>query len=339
MRIETERDIDALRSAAELHAVLAAWSGAGLFQTLADGKPRRPDELAVDARAVRIMAAVLVQAGVLCTDGERLALSETALQLHEGGALRLGSAEQALGDLSRLDAVLAQGGPVRAEDGTERVTEVGVIPSDPEAARAFMDHLYRRSEASSAEVVRWLAPWLEPGAQVLDLGGGHGRYARDLVRAGFRATLFDLEVCVELAREKHGETLEYRTGDFLHDDLGGPYDAVLLSNIVHGLGAGVNVQLVRRVARALAPKGVTLFKDMFFLDELGGGPEKPAQFGLRMLMYTREGKSYSLPELRRMCSEAGLEVTSHVYVPDGACSLVLARHAPAGPAGGGGRSS
>lgn len=316
-RIHQEQDLDVLRRATQAGFVIAAWSSAGLFQALSDGKPRAVHELPAHARAIELTAPVLVHLGLLALDGERgYALTRTAQALLASGALT-GFSPGGLAEFAQLDRVMRDGAPIRATEG-------GVVADDREATRGFMEMLHRRSADSAEEVARWVAPRLKGGAHVLDLGGGHGRYAHTLVTHGLRATLFDVPVCIELARERHGEALAYRAGDFMQDDLGGPYDAVLLSNIVHGLGASEVRKLLARTRGALAPRGLLVVKDML-LDDHGADPEEAAFFSLLMLLYTRGGKSHGLGELRALCREAGLSPEDHVYVPDQRFSLLLAR--------------
>ena len=218
--------------------------------------------------------------------------------------MALDSAENNLGDLSRLDQVLKSGGPASGPDGESRVTEGGVREQDPENTRRFLDFLHRRSGESAAEIVRWLMPLLTSDAAVLDLGGGHGRYGQALADNGLQVTLFDRPLCIEIARQRYGNSLQYIAGDFMQDDLGGPYDAVLLSNIVHGLGPEENHHLLSRVSMVLKPGGWLLLKDMF-LDDSGIGPENAVLFGLIMLLYTRQGRSYSVQEMNDSCLKNG----------------------------------
>ena len=324
--IRTETDLDHVRRSVQAYAVLSSWVGTGLFAALADGRPRRPDELPGDPRAIALTAPILAHVGLLCGDGETWSLSRTARALFEAGCLSLDGASTSLGDLSRLDAVLRDGGPARGPNGASRVTEGGVREQDVAGARAFMDMLFRRSEHSATQVAACVAGRLpaQQGGHVLDLGGGHGRYGHALVELGFRVTLLDRPVIVDLARERYGDALTYVVGDFLEDPLGGPYDAVLLSNIVHGLGPDENRRLLPRVGEALRPGGLVVVKDMF-VDDLGAHPAEAVFFGLTMLMYTREGQAYSLTELRDLCTEAGLDAPSFLTVPDGSYTLLFAR--------------
>lgn len=319
-------DLDHLRNAAYAYAVIGAWSGAGLFAALAQEGPRSAEELPADTRAVRATAAMLTHLGLLSFDGQRWALSRSGRRLLDSGALHVSGADGAVGDLSRLDAVFADGGPVRGKDGSSRVTEGGVREDDKEGARAFMAMLYRRSE-SCDDVAAAMSRRMGDSPHVLDLGGGHGRYGEALLAQGCRVTLLDRPVVLEIAEERYGDQLNYRPGDFLtDDDLGGPYDGALLSNIVHGLGPDENLGLLRRLAASMRPGALLTMKDMF-VDELGAHPQEATFFGLVMLMYTRQGQNYSVSEISEIAAQAGFEgVERQVHVDD-RYTLVMARRA------------
>jgi hypothetical protein len=322
MRIRSNDDLDVLRRSAQAYAVVATWCGAGLFAALSDGEMHDVTTLPGDPRALARSLPILCSLGLVVVDGPRVALTRTGRDLLVAGELSLDGAAAVLGDLSRLDAVARHGGPVRNSDGTSRSTKIGVVPDDPAATAAFMDMLYRRSAASADEVARTLAPRLRPGARVLDLGGGHGRYGAALQQRGCQVTLFDYPVCTQLARQRYGDTLSYLAGDFFDDPLGGPYDAIFLSNIVHGLDESQCGRLLTRLREVLVPGGLLAVKDMF-LGEHGADPDEAAYFGLTMLMYTDGGKSYSVDEMNRLLIAARVVPSGHIYVRDQRFSMVL----------------
>jgi SAM-dependent methyltransferase len=305
MKCRTEADFDGLVRAAKLIAVVAAWNELGLWDRLA------AQEAAVDLaklpgnpRALLLTAPALAHAGLLDGGGGRWALSARARELHACGELPGGASLEWLLDLSRMADVLREGGPVRGANGRPKVTSGGVRPDDPEASRRFLEMLYRRSEAAARTTATWIAERLPERGHILDLGGGHGRYSEALVAQGFEATLFDLPLVVDLARERHGEHISYRAGDFHADDLGGPYDAALLSNIIHSESDDANAALMSRLFAALRPGGWVVVKDMF-LDEQHRDPEPAVFFATTMLFYTAAGASYGLDDLRRWCAAAG----------------------------------
>jgi 2-polyprenyl-3-methyl-5-hydroxy-6-metoxy-1,4-benzoquinol methylase len=319
-----EKDLDLLRYAARAYAVIGAWCKAGVFETLLNREAHAFEALPGNSRALRQSASILAHTGLVVLRNDTVALSKSGYDLYNSGSLNIVSSEAAVGDMSRLDAVLMDGGPARDKDGNSRVTEGGVREHDPESARNFMDMLFRRSANSAAEVGRWLKASLPEGGHVLDLGGGHGRYADEIVKNGFSVTLYDRPICVEIAQERFGTKLSYMTGDFFCDDLGGPYNAALLSNIVHGLGPEENLSLFRRLREVMAPGGQLLLKDMF-IGEHRAHPEEAVFFDLTMLMYTREGRSYTLEQIQSLYEEAGFVHHDHIYVRDQSFSLLVAR--------------
>lgn len=325
--IQSERDVLELLYAAKALATIAAWSDRGLFDALAEG-PKTLDALDGDPRALATTAPVLAHLGLLVGDGHRYDLSNEARALHAAGELPTGRNLAYLRELSRMDEVLAEGGPVAGDDGAPRLTSGGVTPDDPEATRRFLDMLYRTSEVSAGRVLEWTQPRMRAGAAMLDIGGGHGRYARTFADAGFPATVFDMPLVVDLARERHGDALSYLTGDFhTCEGFGGPYGAILLSNIVHGESGAQNADLVRRCHAALEPGGVLVLKDMF-IDEQGRDPQNAVFFGLTMLFYTRLGRSYDLAEVNRWLAAAGFGAPEIAVLETHA--LVFARRSATG---------
>ncbi len=324
MKVRTEADFDDLVRGAKLVAIAAAWRELGLWDELA----RRPGatdlaELPGDTRALRLTAHALAHAGLLEGDGYCWQMSETARRLHEHDELPSSRHFEFFTDWAQLPEVLRHGGPVRDQRGKSKATWGGIRPEDREATREFLAMLHRRSATSAEAVADWIAARLPTGGQILDVGGGHGRYAEAFVERGLQVTLFDFPIVIELTRGHYGEHFEYRAGNFHTDTFGGPYDAVFLSNILHGESSVANAALIRRLAEeALRPDGWLLFKDMF-IDEQGRNPENAVFFATTMLFYTTEGQSYTLREIEAWCRAAGCE-TPEVIGFD-SFTLVLAR--------------
>jgi len=325
--LRTEQDLDGLRHATYQYAVICGWSDGGLFDALRDGKARSAAELPGEERAIATTAPVLGNLGVLLRqeiDGVvSWRLSPSGRRLVRAGVLPVPRALAGLGNLSRLDAVLADGGPVPDETGQRKATSGGVRADDPEQNRLFMDSLWRRSAVGASETAHAIADRHPPG-HALDLGGGHGRYGAELLGKGWTVTLFDRAGIVDIARERYEDQLSYLRGDFLEGDLGGPYQAILLSNIVHGLSDAELDSLLPRLRAAMSAGGLLVLKDMFF-DDTGVGPRIPAIFGVTMLMHTEGGRSYGVAELRPRLAAAGFEQADHLYLPDQSFSLVIAR--------------
>lgn len=294
--IDSEADLDVLERGAKALAVMAAWNEAGLFGALATG-PRLLSDLPGERRALRATAAVLRHLGLLVGDDTTVALSPAARRLVEGGAMPASTCFGTLADLVHTPTVLASGVPVRRTDGG--------VTADVEATRCFLERLHRRSAESVADTLTWTLGLLSHASRVLDLGGGHGRYAASYADAGHRATIMDRPDVVPLARERYGDHIAYLEGDFLQpDSLGGPYDLALASNIIHSLSPDENLRLLCNVASSLRPGGYVVLKD-FFLDPSGRFDERAAFFGMTMLFYTEGGAVYTHSEVKSWLVEAG----------------------------------
>lgn len=306
MRLETERDVNDWVWAAKSMAVVSAWNSLGLFERLAKG-PTKIMELAAEPRAVKTTLPILLHLGLLASDGETLRLSEAGKRLVEQRGLPSDRNLEWLADLSRMKDVLQNGGPVKDAEGKPRLTTGGTRADDLAHTERFLDMLYNMSEGPAKSTFDWLSPFLPKTGAILDIGGGHGRYARAFADAGHQATLFDFPHVVELARKRHGDALQFLVGNFHEvDDFGGPYDLVLLCNVVHSESDEENAALIRRAAKSLRPGGQVVLRDMF-LDETGRDPENAVFFGLTMLFYTAKGSSPTFAQARGWLEAAGLD--------------------------------
>jgi hypothetical protein len=327
--VRTEQDLDQLRLSAAAYATIIAWSKHGLIDAMTNGEVLSVHDLPANADAIRNTAPVLAHLGLLIRhpqpDGSTAwSLSHSAQSLVQAGVLPMERAWAGLDDLTRLHSVLEHGGPVRDREGRSRVTSGGVVRTNPEQTKAFMDMLYRRSAVSSKETARLLAPWITEGGHALDLGGGHGRYGAALLARGMRVTLFDRSICCDIARERYGSTISTIDGDFMTDELGGPYDLALLSNIVHGCTPDELDSILMRLRKVVVPGGVLAIKDMF-LNEAMDRPESAALFGMTMLLYTEGGRSYTHPEMHEALGQAGFDQLDCIEVPDQHFTLLIAR--------------
>ena len=303
-KVDTREDVAAWQRAAVAEATAAAWHRLGLFERLRSGPVARAD-LGLEPRALAVTVPILIHVGLIVADGDALKLSPAGARLLQEGALPTERTLEMLRDLSRLPDVLREGGPVKDDQGRSRATRGGTRVDRPEETERFLEGLYLLSAEASKLTFEHLAPDLPAGGTVLDLGGGHGRYARAFADAGFEVTLFDQPEVVQLAKKRHGAALRYLEGDFHEvEGFGGPYDLVLLCNIVHGETDEANASLVQRAARSLRPGGRLAIRDNFMDDE-NDGPARAVFFGMTMLLYT-EGQSPTLAQVERWFEAAGL---------------------------------
>jgi 2-polyprenyl-3-methyl-5-hydroxy-6-metoxy-1,4-benzoquinol methylase len=109
-----------------------------------------------------------------------------------------------------------------------------------------------------------LAPWLRigPGARVLDVGCGVGRWSRLLASRGADVTGVDLsptmiaEARRRAARSGLASRCRFLVQDLAHLDAGGPYDLVLgVTVLQHILDPEALCAAVQRLTAHLAPNG------------------------------------------------------------------------------------
>jgi SAM-dependent methyltransferase len=154
---------------------------------------------------------------------------------------------------------------------------------------------------------------ISPDWRLLDLGGGPGVYALTMAAEtpGLKATVFDFPASRQFFQEESqghpaADRVDFQEGNFLNDDLGGPYDAVLASNILHTMGPDDFQKLMIKVAKALTPGGRIWIQD-FFLDAPGRAGRFAALFALNMLVNTTVGRTYSSTEVGGMLRSAGFD--------------------------------
>ena len=152
---------------------------------------------------------------------------------------------------------------------------------------------------------------LRRGDRVLDLGGGPGTYAVAWADAcpGAEITVFDtpatLRVARKILREKGASSrVRLVEGDFLEDPLGGPYDFVWISQILHAYSGSDCVKLLRRARSALAPGGRVAVQE-FLLEEGKVSPPGPVFFSVHMVAVTGGGRAYTAREIAAMMKAAG----------------------------------
>ena len=157
---------------------------------------------------------------------------------------------------------------------------------------------------------------LRRGDRVLDLGGGPGTYAAAWADAcpGAEITVLDtpatLRVARKILREKGASgRVRLVEGDFLEDPLGGPYDFVWISQILHAYSGPDCVKLLRRARSALVPGGRVAIQE-FLLAEGKTSPPGPVFFSVHMVAVTVGGRAYTAREIAAMMRAAGFRKIS-----------------------------
>ncbi|MFE0106284.1 methyltransferase [Streptomyces sp. NPDC059009] len=187
------------------------------------------------------------------------------------------------------------------------------IEQRPDTLRQFQTMLTGLADSLKDDVVD-LVPVPADATRLLDIGGGHARYALAFCRRHPRlhATLVDLPGALAIgaeaiARARLQGRFTLREGDWLSADFGTGHDVALLFNVLHGNGAEESRALLRATASAVAPGGtVALLEPLPDVDRAAGrlGEAHVRLFSLN-LFHTQGGRTYGFEEYAEWLAEAG----------------------------------
>lgn len=264
----------------------------------------------------------------------RAGISERGAQALLDGLTGMGlveSAEDGYRNSPEASAYLVEGRPTYMGGFARMIlSQAEAFPQLPQAVRngspVATDDLSTEDHPMWRELVMAIVPLATPLAQqvaervvrdrgaisILDIGGGSGVYSAVLLGANPQATATQLDwpSVNAIGREFvgfHGVGDRFTTldGDFHTTDLGEAlYDVVVYSNIAHQEGPDDNVDVFRRIRRALRPGGVLVISD-FVLDAGGRGHPFAGLFSTVMLLNTKRGASWRQPDYERWLGEAG----------------------------------
>jgi predicted O-methyltransferase YrrM len=280
----------------------------GVFSVLGDEKLTGEDvarELNADGRAMTMLLNALTAMNLLSKIGGRY--SNTAASR----SFLVKDSPQYVGHMimhhyhlmaawSRLDEAVKTGKPVRTRASFD----------DEKVRESFLMGMFNMAMNLAPQLAKEID--LSGRRRLLDLGGGPGTYAIHFCmrNADLKATLYDLSTTRPFAERviaQFGMTdrIDFVAGNYLQDAIGGAYDVVWLSHILHAEGPEECQTIVDKAVSALDPGGMILVHD-FILNDAKEGPPFPALFSLNMLLGTERGRSYSEGEITAMLARAGV---------------------------------
>ena len=273
--------------------------------------PATADEVASHARAdgpsIRLLLDLLVRGGYLRERKGRYELSGPASRwLVPGGMPHF--AEYWHGILfdhfDGLEAAIRSGSP--QPHLHEWLSRSGTWP----AFNAAMAEL----AGQTADAIARAAALPAQIRSLADVGGSHALNAAAFCRLypQLRATVIDLPEALASTGDRVrdlvlADRIALHPADITRDDLGGPYDAALLSQLIHYFAADAARAVVARVRESLAPGGQILI-----FDQVRGRVPLPlasAFFSLLALTYrvSLGGGLYSYEEISGWLRDAGFE--------------------------------
>lgn len=240
----------------QMYEAVAAAAAIGIFDKLRTAKAagELAAELAIDDQAVFYLLKVLAHMGCLReNDGTFAATPLAETYLSQNSYLYLGqefgtgpAGAPPPGSLAeRLRGVSGKKTPEPAWN-QERLRQIGVL--------GLMGSIQATVAACDLSAAR----------RLLDLGGGHGFYSIAFAQKypDLQVTMFDLPHIATLAEHfvkmfAVEKQVALAGGDFLTDDIGTGFDAVLCANILHSDKRHV---LLPKVRQALSPGGQVILK-------------------------------------------------------------------------------
>ena len=216
------------------------------------------DKLHLDPKATELLLNALAALNILEKTARQFSLSEAAEQY------LLRSSPQYLGgmimfeDLSwqswaKLPETIRSGKPARPAN---------MYQEDPGETEIFIDAMDSLVKARrDTEAVINALDWHDVGA-LLDVGSGPATYPIALCRkfSNMRATIFDLPGTLKITERYVREAgmtnrITLIAGDYRKDPIPGHYDAIFLSNIIHGEDFERNQDLIDRAFTELEVEG------------------------------------------------------------------------------------
>ncbi|MCX9025594.1 MAG: methyltransferase [Candidatus Methanoperedens sp.] len=303
-----EFDIETARDYASKLVLLASAHRAGIFEALSGEKDIATvkHELNADERALFIVLEALCTLGYVNKRLDRYIISEKARHLFlERGEDYVGGSLPHFLDI--MEAWLKLPGIIKGAKPDRSERDVA----------AFMNAMASRPDEVVEETVGHCLKRKKNAKNVLDLGGGPGKYAKAFVNRGLNAVLYDMPDTIDYVKTRFGlgdvRNLTLMKGDFTNEFVnefaGESFDIVFMGNICHIYSEKENRKLIKRAGNILGSGGMIAIEDM-----VRGRSPMAEMFAVNMLANTEEGSTYTEAQYKEWLTDAGfhkIEIFDH----------------------------
>ncbi len=299
-------DFETARDHASKLVLLGSAQRAGIFEALTEEKDIAALKrmLNADERALFIILEALCALGYVNKRQDRYIISEKARALFlEHGESYVGGSLPHFLDIMEAWIALPRIVKGAKPDKTER------------DVAAFMNAMASKPDKVVEETVGLCLKRKKNARNVLDLGGGPGKYSKAFVNRGLNAVLYDMPDTIDYVRTQFGlgdiKNLTLMkgdfTGEFVSEFAGESFDIVFMGNICHIYSEKENIKLIRRVSSILKSGGMIAIEDF-----VRGRSPMAEMFAVNMLANTEGGNTYTEIQYREWLEDAGfhkIEVT------------------------------
>jgi len=292
-------DIETARDYASKLVLLSSAHRAGIFEALCEEKDvaALKQKLNADERALFIVLEALCTLGYVHKRLDRYIIAEQARSLFlEHGEDYVGGTLAHFLDI--MEAWLKLPGIIKGAKPDRAERNVG----------AFMNAMASRPDKVVEEAVEHCLKRKSNAKNVLDLGGGPGKYAKAFVNRGINAVLYDLPDTIDYVKTRFGlediNNLILKKGDFTNEFVnefaGESFDIIFMGNICHIYSEKGNRKLIKRASNILRSGGMIAIEDM-----VRGRSPMAEMFAVNMLANTEEGSTYTETQYREWLTDAG----------------------------------
>jgi ubiquinone/menaquinone biosynthesis C-methylase UbiE len=314
-------------------AALKAAIELDLFSAIGDGVSTSAElaaRVGASERGVRILADYLVVIGFLTKPNGRYGLPpNTAAFLTKRSPAYLGGTIEFL-----LSPTLVRSFDNLTETvrrGSTTLEANGTLAPEHEVWERFARAMAPMMGPTSAAVAKRILNGSTQPMRVLDVAASHGVFGLAFAQQNphARVTGLDWANVLKVAREnaaRLGVADRYDTiaGSVFDAELGGPYDVILLPNILHHFNEAEIVKICQRMKAALKPEGKVVTVE-FIPNEDRISPPPDAAFSLMMLASTPSGDAYTFSEYERMLKAAGFSRSELIRSPESPHAVIVSQ--------------
>jgi 2-polyprenyl-3-methyl-5-hydroxy-6-metoxy-1,4-benzoquinol methylase len=294
-----EFDFETARDYASKLVLLASAHRAGIFDALLEEKDLATLKRALEAdeRALFIILEALCSLGYAHKRSDKYTITEKARShfIEKGKDYVGGSLPHFLDIMEawlKIPEILKGAKPEREEHDMA----------------AFMNAMASKPDTAVEETVNYCLIRKKNAKNVLDLGGGPGKYSKVFVNRGLNAVLYDLPDTIDHVRTHFGleniKNLTLKKGDFTNEFVNEfaneSFDIVFLGNICHIYSEKENRNLIGRASNILGHNGMIAIEDF-----IRGRSPMAEMFAVNMLANTEGGNTYTEAQYREWLEDVG----------------------------------